>query len=190
MCEAKLTSQRKSHPGPPVADLSCYMVVSSGLVRHELSLVNIDYPKDIPEAEKPPLPSTVLVHYFNPEVATEKEILRKVFRLDTRSRARSELVGVLSHFSSPEEGASSEHAPAAQLPLDATEPRLVDEVDMDGGSADLNVLAVNNVLAGEAVAPLTFPGTPPHPQLPFSDEQMSAEEAETFLDAILEDMDP
>ena len=60
----------------------------SGLVRHELALVDIDYRKAIDEATqarlcsttkleafKPPLPSTILVHYIDPAVETDTDIL-------------------------------------------------------------------------------------------------------------------
>ena len=54
----------------------------SGLVRHELSLVDITYlslvditsPASI-KATKPGLPSTVLVHYINGEVETDRDLL-------------------------------------------------------------------------------------------------------------------
>ena len=48
-----------------------YLVVRSGLVRHEMCLVDVDYCKDT----RPATPHTVLVHYFNPEVETDSDIL-------------------------------------------------------------------------------------------------------------------
>jgi len=55
----------------------CY--TRSGLVRHELSLVDITYQDHISpasiKATKPGLPSTVLVHYINGEVETDRDLL-------------------------------------------------------------------------------------------------------------------
>ena len=108
-------------------------------MRHELCLVDVDYQKAIDfsippskpgckiEATKPPLPTTVLVHYFNPAISTEEEILLgPIFRLMTR-RARSEFVGVRSCFSSPEETASLERAYNAPQPPPLLSAPLVDE---------------------------------------------------------------
>ena len=47
------------------------IVVRSGLVRHEMCLVDVDYCKET----RPALPPTVLIHYFNPEVETEENLL-------------------------------------------------------------------------------------------------------------------
>jgi len=47
------------------------IVVRSGLVRHEMCLVDVNYCKET----RPALPPTVLIHYFNPEVETEENLL-------------------------------------------------------------------------------------------------------------------
>lgn len=47
------------------------IVVRSGLVRHEMCLVDFDYCKET----RPALSPTVLIHYFNPEVETELNLL-------------------------------------------------------------------------------------------------------------------
>ena len=64
------------------------LVARSGLVRHELALVDINYRKAMDEAIqagrctpttceafKPSLPPTVLVDYINPAVATDQDLL-------------------------------------------------------------------------------------------------------------------
>ena len=47
------------------------IVVRSGLVRHEMCLVDVDYCKETRLALSP----TVLIHYINPEVETELNLL-------------------------------------------------------------------------------------------------------------------
>ena len=51
--------------------MRAYIIVRSGLVRHEMCLVDVDYCK----GTRPATPPTVLIHYFNPEVETDSDIL-------------------------------------------------------------------------------------------------------------------
>ena len=74
------------------------IVVRSGLVRHEMCLVDVDYCKET----RPALPPTVLIHYFNPEVETEENLLslsspNPLCRIISRSHLQA---GVTSMFRS------------------------------------------------------------------------------------------
>ena len=93
--------------------LACH--TCSGLVRHELSLVEITYTNGIDEssaasikATKPALPSTVLVHYINGEVDTDTNLLpfadppNPVARLKEK-QVRAVSVGASSLFRSQAE---------------------------------------------------------------------------------------
>ena len=135
------------------APTPCY--TRSGLVRHELSLVDITYPSASIKATKPGLPSTVLVHYINGEVETDRDLLpfadppNPLVRLKekrssvSRPPARAVSAGASSRFRSQAEieaelprppfsvGHASGHAqvPSSSCPTQATSSIFDEEME-------------------------------------------------------------